>query len=556
MRRNNLVLLTALVALMGVATSAAAAAAASGSIDSTLVPYQTVSAQFGDNVRSLAARSFWLFFGVQFAWSAIQNLLKRAEIDELLFSLVRSMLSAGFWFGLLEPLRSWLPTIVASFVQYGKTGAGVSELSPSLIVAQAGDLIDVMLVKFNSTDGFLSLMKNFFPSLMLLFAAILILFSFLVLAWQMALTMINGYFWLAVSPILLSFGATQWTRDIAVNSLKGGITIGMKIVSVYLVVAVAGTLAPTMGDWINQVTLTNWSPIWQVAFSAGLLAVLSWQLPKLAADLMNGTASLSAGDAAQTAAMTAGGIAGAAAVGGAAVAGGAGAALGAANSAISGASGLAQALGAGFEAAGDFGKTGMEAAAHAAGEVASHGLGIARTSMGGMAESARASFDQQVASSTGGRIAQSIQASRGGSIGQAKGGTATGAVDGDGQANAASPSAGQPGSSGAEASGISDDGGKPLMASLGGGAGTPAAGAHAAGTEGAAPDVVPSPSGDATSASLEGASPAGDSGGLTSRARAERGPGLQQRIRDIGNQIPQDQHTVGLAANLGQGSHE
>ena len=174
--------------------------------------------------------------------------------------------------------------------------------------------------------------------------------------------------------------------------------------------------------------------------------------------------------------------------------------------------------------------------------------------MGGMAESARASFDQQVSSSTGGRIAQSIQASRGGSIGQAESGTATGA--GDGQASAASTQAGQPGSSGAEASGNSDDGGKPLMASLGGGAGTTAAGAHPASTESAAPYAVPSQSGDATSASLEGAAPAGDSGGPTSRARAERGPGLQQRIRDITSQIPQDQHTVGLAASLGQGSHE
>jgi len=539
---------------MVVATSAAAAAA--GSIDSTLVPYQIVSAQFADRVRGLAAHTFWLLLGIQISWGGVQGLLKKSEIDEILFSLVRTILSAGFWFGLLMPMRSWIPAIIAGFVQYGKTGAGVDELSPSLIVAQAGDLVDVMLVKFNTTDGFLGIMKNFFPSLLLAFAAIVILISFLVLAWQMALTMVNGYFWLAVSPIMLSFGATQWTRDIAVSSLKGGITIGMKIVAVYLVVAVATTLAPTWGDAMNQVTLSNWTPIWQVIFGAGLLAYLSFQLPKLAADLMNGTASLSAGDAAQNVAMGAAGVAGAAAVGGAAVAGGVQAAAGAANSAISGSAGLAQALGAGFETARDFGKSGMGAAAHAVGEVATHGLGIARTSMAGMTDGARASFGEKIASSTGGRIAQSIHANRGGSIGQAEGGPGAGA--GDSQASAASTSAGQLGSSGVSASGNSDVGRRPLTESLGGGAGPTAAGAGPASTERAAPGAVPSPSGDATSASLEGAAPKSSSGGPTptSSARAERGPGLQQRIRDIASQIPQDQHTVGLAASLGHGSHE
>jgi type IV secretion system protein TrbL len=512
MRRSSATGLVALVAVLLLLTEPAFAA---DMIDSTITQYQTAAGSFGDKVRSIGVRLLFLLFGIQLAINGIKYVLKSQDVGEILGGVVYSVFSVGFFFALIEPLHRWLPTVIDSFTKIGQTGSGLAELSPSGIISQASDIISVMLTKYNASEGMLSILKNFFPSLILAFAAIVIFAAFCVLAWQMALAMISGYFWLAFMPVLLGFGGISFTRDIAMNALKGGIAIGMKIAVVYLVAGTAGTLAPIWGEQLNTMTVTNLEPLWQIVFGAGLLAYLSFQLPKLAADLMNGTASLSAGDAASNMLMGAAGMA--AVGGGAAAVGKAGAGLGASatTGALSGAAGLAQAAQAGLASAADKGKTGLSAAAHAASEVVNHGLGLGGTAVSRTAASASASFSDQVAGSAGAKIARSIDATRGGSIGPGGSGTAA---------------TGAPTAAHSQATASAAPGGGALQAE-----------------KGFLESIGAQPPGDAAGASIAGGRPASTAGGLGSASLARP---LHERIRDIGNQVPQDQHTVGLSANI------
>lgn len=299
-----------------------------GVIDGTIEKYDVAAQLFGKSMRDFGIKLLLSLFATQLGWNALQWALKGADLGEIASSFTRSVIGVGFFAFLITSGESGLQWIIDSFHFLGASGAGIGQLTPSAIFTQGVDLQDTMVARFNdatgANNGLFAAIKNFYPAMMLTIASLIIIASFAVLAWQMALAMISGYFWLAVLPILMGFHGTQWTKDIALTSLKGGITIGMKIMVVYLISGVAGTLAPLWGESMQAVTLTDWMPIWHVVFGAGLLAYLSFQAPKLAGDLLNGTASLSAGDATTNmigmAATAAGGVAAAGMVAGGAMA--------------------------------------------------------------------------------------------------------------------------------------------------------------------------------------------------------------------------------------------
>lgn len=323
-------------------------------LDSTQSKFEIAAAAFGSRIKILGLELLFALAGVQLVVNMTYKMLGTIEMEDVMFALAKFMLTTGFFVAMIQGAETYLPMVIHSFEFIGQKGSGMDNLTPSTIITQGIQLQNLMVAKFNAATGadgsLLSAMRNIFPALMLMAVCLIILISFIILAAQMALTMISAYFWMALTPVLMGFGGLQYTREIAVTSIKGGITIGMKILVVYLLAGVAAELAPMWGDGMGEVTLTDWSPMFWVMSGAMILAYLSFQLPKLAGDLLNGTASLSAGDAGTNmtmiGAMAAGGVAAGAGALNAAGAGSIGAAaIGAAGHALSTA---AKALGAGM----------------------------------------------------------------------------------------------------------------------------------------------------------------------------------------------------------------
>lgn len=493
-------------------------------LDTATSKFEQATKVFGQNIKATAFRLLLLLAGIQLSVNMVMLLLKEIDFSAVLGSVMRWMLSTGFFFALIKFSDTYLPAILDSFDMLGQQGSGLGHLTPSAIITQGIELQNMMVAQFNDSTGadkgLFAAVQNFMPALMITLISIISFLSFVMLAAQMALAIISGYLWLCITPLLLGFGGVSFTKDIAVNSLKGGIAIGMKILVVYLIVGVAGTLAPIMGDAMKDVTLTDWSPMfWTLALSL-IMAYLSMQLPKLAADLMNGTASLSAGDAGSNMVMMAAAAAGvgAAALGAAKVTGGA---MQGASSALASGTGLMKALSAGAAVGGDMGKTGLGKAMHAVGEVAGQAAGMASQGIGGKVAQASDGFSSKVASSTGGKIASGIEASRGGSMGPA-GGAPDAPLSAASGASAPSAGAGR---------------------NLGGYA---PSGTAESSNNTPAPSSVASAlgGGDASTASISGGGAELPKGGGSS------GPRLHERIRGAANDLPQDGHTVGLSANI------
>ncbi|WP_176000834.1 type IV secretion system protein [Burkholderia vietnamiensis] len=223
-------------------TMVASPAVASDVLNQTTSAFQQASQQFGAQMQSLGMRLLFILATIQISVNGINWLTKQNDFESLAGSLVNFIITVGLWYGFIHMSQQWLPSIINGFDWAGQKGSGLPQLSPSAIIDQGIDLMGVVKQSFikatGSSTAFGALMSNFQPAMETLAIQLLLFLSFTVLAFQMVMTTISGYFWLAVVPLLMGFGGMKFTRDLATTALKGGVTIGGKILVTYLLAGV------------------------------------------------------------------------------------------------------------------------------------------------------------------------------------------------------------------------------------------------------------------------------------------------------------------------------
>jgi type IV secretion system protein TrbL len=296
-------------------------------LGSIMDQYQTAATQFGQNITSVALKLCYMLFTIDLAWTVAGRVLRGSDTVEIGVAVIMRLM----WVSLVV----WIinnPSVplafVNGFVQLGKTGANTSAISPGDVFWQGIDLVNLMMSKFadNSTvmgvpvPAGISAMANPFAAFMIGAALIGIIVCFAMLAAQFAVAWIQLWFYLAVYPIVLAFGAMKWTRDIAMKVITTPLVYGVRFMAIYFIIAVGTTLAQSFGTEIGNLSLTNLTPIWTVLAGSVLMFMLTLKVPALGADLLSGTASLSVGDGASGAVASGGALA--AIAGGAYAAGG------------------------------------------------------------------------------------------------------------------------------------------------------------------------------------------------------------------------------------------
>ncbi len=287
------------ILLLGIASSQCAWAEVDPASDALDLYYQ-VTHSFIEEARRAGMMLLFGLMGLQITINGIKKLINPTEIEGLVAAIVWPLISGTFYAALILFSDTMLPQLVGSFEYLGQQAGSGMELSPGEFVFHGIDVAMQMQDAFQQAigGGTINFLLNIFPALFLLFIQIVVVISFAVLGLQMALALINAYFFFAITPILLGFGGLSYTKDMALSALKGGIAVGMKMMVIYFIAAVALRMAPLWGELIGTISLTNFRPFWVVGTSVALFAYLANQVPKLAADLLNGTASLTAGDAA------------------------------------------------------------------------------------------------------------------------------------------------------------------------------------------------------------------------------------------------------------------
>lgn len=288
--------LTCLIGVTLVAAPAISMAAVMGTDYGVVITrFETIATRFTDVVTMAAL----VLFGLLAALDTALWILKQLPIDDpkFLMKLARRVAFYGFLIALMK--TDWLLEIIMGFVQLGEEGSNMQDFKPTDLMREGLNLISTMVNQYNSgAGGTFAILTNPFAAFTLGFCVIATLISFAILVAQYIVVWLQMYIYLAIVPILISLGAFSYTKDIAMKSISTTIVVGVRFLTIYLVMAIAKAMVPDMGADIAEATLDNIIPLYSAVGMAILLFFLALKAPTLATDLLNGTSSLSAGDAA------------------------------------------------------------------------------------------------------------------------------------------------------------------------------------------------------------------------------------------------------------------
>lgn len=251
------------------------------------------------------------------------------ETQNIMAALVRKILLIGFFAWLVTNWHSLTLTVINGFAKLGLQASGGGSIgdftrAPTKAV-EAGLSVVIDLIKYigelaQQNAGFGALM-HIDMIIVAAVAAIGILLAFIVLAIEIAVTIIEFYIVTLIAFVVVPFGVLSQTSFLAERAIGYVVSVGFKFMA----------LAVIAGVGINIFETYTLSPQPTVAEEAGLLLsaiflmMLSLKVPAIAGAIISGGPQLNTGGALMGAAGVAAGAAGvglAARAAGGAVAGG------------------------------------------------------------------------------------------------------------------------------------------------------------------------------------------------------------------------------------------
>jgi type IV secretion system protein TrbL len=267
--------------------------------------FRNQRANWTANVWVYANTLFGLLAVIEFAWSAAVMLLEKSDLQSWTSALIRKMMWLGAFYAVLLFGNSWIPAIIDSFTAIGQNASGVVALSPGDVFAQGLQIAGALLGGASASAFF----TNPGPSLALVFRALLIAISYVIITINFIVTMVESYILVSVGFVFLGFGGSRWTAPYVERFIGLAVSIGIKILLLYCIIAAGMDLGL---NWIAEAQSVSASarPLmtaFDVMGAAVIFMMLCWQIPKLFAGVLGGSPTLTGGDLAGTAAAIASG---------------------------------------------------------------------------------------------------------------------------------------------------------------------------------------------------------------------------------------------------------
>lgn len=325
-------------------------------LDPLVTHFETAARLWQPIMYGYALSLFWKLLTIDFAWTTIVWVKDRKEFGEILAGYVGKMFTYGFFLLLLTNAAapnacsgtqfvdcSWPATIMESFSQIGKTAATAAG-------ADVGSIDSVMANGFNLAGTLWNVLseRDIMEQILLVFPTAFAAFcagvGFAFVAAQLLITIFEFNIVVYAGIILLGFGGSRWTSDMASSYMKFAIGTGVKLMLCYMIIGLGfnmfSALVPINGVFENIDTAKAYLFYTvQVASFVLIYVYMVFNIPGLAAAMLSGSPNMSMGGA-MGAAITAG----AAATGAGAVAKSAGGAIQDKAKALGGAGSVAESL--------------------------------------------------------------------------------------------------------------------------------------------------------------------------------------------------------------------
>lgn len=362
--------ISAPVLVLAVAVLAATPATAQN-LDSIVELYQNSASSWETTLRNYAMGLFSLLVAIEVSFAFIMLALRGADMSEMMQELTKRLLFVGFFTFILMGSGEIARSIVESFRMAGnaaaQAGGGSGGVRPS-DVFEVGMTVANKVLSVKQGWG----LEQMAEGLGLFLCAILLIICFAILTALLILALVESYIVVSASVLILGFGGSRWTSDLAIKTLMYCVSVGAKLFVIQLLVGIAETM---MKGWAEGFAITSMDEGYgDLVLMMGASLVMVF-LTKTIPDTVQGIIAGASPSNGAGATMAAAGMALAAAVTGGAAALGAG-------SAVRGAGKLAAAQGAAAKAAGTASPSMVGRAAAFAGNMGKNLAGAATQDLG------------------------------------------------------------------------------------------------------------------------------------------------------------------------------
>ena len=340
-----------------------------GQSNMVFTTYAQAATQWITVAQGYAKTLFGLLAVIDFSWTAGMLALEGHELNTYIARIIRKLMTISFFAIILANGTYWMGAISASFIKIGQAASGTNVVTPAQIIGD-GFAMAGSLLQWATTSATTIGITSFAPAVPVLFAlivAIFLLAGYAIVAINFVVTTIEGFVVIGAGYIFLGFGGSQWTRPYVERYIALAVSLGARLMILYMIVGLGHTFATQWLNTLNNMTTLDVLANPKDAFlnmcgilcGAATYAGVAVMAPRLVGSIMSGSLSFSGNEALSM---------------------GSGAALGAAAvlaAVPTGGGSLAAAGGAGTLAAGSSGAAGAAASSTAAASTTSMGLGTA-----------------------------------------------------------------------------------------------------------------------------------------------------------------------------------
>jgi type IV secretion system protein TrbL len=238
-----------------------------------------------------ANKLFFILATIEMILAAVLWVVHHESLEGIVAGVYRKILWFGFMYAVLFNAQTWIPAIIASFIDIGQQLSGMPGLNPGEIMANGVGLA-VLLIRQIGVFGILRAPASLFAGL---FAAFGILLSFAVIAIETTLTLIESYIVTGAGVLLLGFAPFRGTFVITERFLGYVVAVGLKLFTTYLIVSAGAFLAVQWGTMLHDAWQNPGIPL-SVMVGSMLFAFVAWRVPRLAASLATGAVGFTTSD--------------------------------------------------------------------------------------------------------------------------------------------------------------------------------------------------------------------------------------------------------------------
>lgn len=252
----------------------------SGLLDTLLDKFQQVASTWSLVIGDYANWLFWGLVLISMVWTFGMLAMQGEGLISALAEIVRFFAVIGFFYYLLINGPAISQSIINSMRQLAANALGTSTgISPSSIV----DMAFVILTKVSSAASIWSPMI----STIMITVAIIVLVVMALIAINMLIMLVSAWVLCYAGVILLGFGGSKWTSDIAINYLRIVLSIGIQLFTMTLIIGIGQSFIDQYFSIIKN-DIPDLNSLIVLLLASIILLVLTNKLPLLLSGVVGG----------------------------------------------------------------------------------------------------------------------------------------------------------------------------------------------------------------------------------------------------------------------------